>query len=313
MTTFLQKAAKHHASIKICLAIAAFTACLPLLEMQEITDSFIWKYMDTGYILLRYLPVMISTLAYIALTFALLFSTVHRHAAKYYGIPLIFVAIGNLSEIVYWGYHIYHYEDSSEILSNFFAYLSLLVSFLSLVSLIAVAVVNSTVFSPVASVKRKKTLLISLLIFSFAGNAVIGLISVIYCLLFVKPVDDTEDTPPVSRRTASEIHIHPEISQKAQFAFQNYVTQYENESGLIATDSIQAIYFAMAVKLQQLKTPATAKFCELEEVTLTEIGENIYSVSGYVDAQNIFGTIIRQTFSLKVTKTVQNEWKFISK
>ena len=87
----------------------------------------------------------------------------------------------------------------------------------------------------------------------------------------------------------------------------------EDNTGYAATEEIQAKLFARAVELQQLKSPASAQFGELEEMFVTEIDENVYSVSGYVDAHNSFGAMVRTKFDLKVFKDEDGTWKNANK
>lgn len=65
--------------------------------------------------------------------------------------------------------------------------------------------------------------------------------------------------------------------------------------------------FAQTVELQLLKAPATARFCSLEEMRVTE-SKGIFTVSGYVDAQNSYGALIRTPFTLRVYRE-GNIWK----
>lgn len=54
-----------------------------------------------------------------------------------------------------------------------------------------------------------------------------------------------------------------------------------------------------AVK-EQLKSPSTAEFSPKDETTF-EIDENVWTVSGWVDAQNSFGATIRNSYTVKIT------------
>ena len=73
----------------------------------------------------------------------------------------------------------------------------------------------------------------------------------------------------------------------------------------------EAKLFAQSVELQLLKAPASAQFCSLEEMTVTEIN-GVYTVSGYVDSQNSYGAMIRTPFVLKVYKD-ETGWKSADK
>jgi len=47
----------------------------------------------------------------------------------------------------------------------------------------------------------------------------------------------------------------------------------------------------------QLRAPASAKFCSHSEVRVARSENNEYVVSGYVDAQNVFGVMLRSPFN----------------
>lgn len=96
------------------------------------------------------------------------------------------------------------------------------------------------------------------------------------------------------------------ISEKAQFAYNEKLAETK-AGGINVDDVIEAKLFAQAVELQLLKAPATAKFCSLEEMTVTEAGEKYY-VSGYVDSQNSYGAMVRTPFKLTVFKDNEG-WK----
>lgn len=99
-----------------------------------------------------------------------------------------------------------------------------------------------------------------------------------------------------------------EMSQKAQYAYTNFRNEYEQ--GATAVDEIaEAKMFAKAVQLQLLKTPASAVFCSMEEMSVLPIGEGAYSVSGYVDSQNSYGAMLRNQFNLTVFKDENGIWK----
>ncbi len=92
----------------------------------------------------------------------------------------------------------------------------------------------------------------------------------------------------------------------AQYDFNKKKAEAEeaNENIDITTE---AKLFAQSVELQLLKAPASAKFCSLEEMTVTEIN-GIYTVSGYVDSQNSYGAMVRTPFTIRVYKT-EDGWK----
>lgn len=100
------------------------------------------------------------------------------------------------------------------------------------------------------------------------------------------------------------------MSNMAQNAFNQKKEEAENAN--VDMDIItEAKLFAQSVELQLLKAPASAKFCSLEEMTVTEIN-GVYTVSGYVDSQNSYGAMIRTPFVLKVYKD-ETGWKSADK
>ena len=52
-----------------------------------------------------------------------------------------------------------------------------------------------------------------------------------------------------------------------------------------------------------LKAPSTAKFCKFYEATITHLGNGEYMVTGWVDAENSFGAMLRSTFIVTYTAT----------
>jgi hypothetical protein len=64
-------------------------------------------------------------------------------------------------------------------------------------------------------------------------------------------------------------------------------------------------YYGEELYRKTLKAPTTAKFSETK---VTELAPNIYRVCGLVDAQNSFGVMIRDRWSL-VVKHEANKWR----
>ncbi|MBE6380068.1 MAG: hypothetical protein E7047_03980 [Lentisphaerae bacterium] len=71
-----------------------------------------------------------------------------------------------------------------------------------------------------------------------------------------------------------------------------------------APNNAEAWYIAKQFAKKDLKTPATADFPALhaDGVTVTDLGDGQYSVSGYVDVENSFGAKVRQHFIVEVQK-----------
>lgn len=123
----------------------------------------------------------------------------------------------------------------------------------------------------------------------------------------LEPDEATNEKPKKISFTANE-----EMSQKAQYAYANFKNEYEQ--GAAAIDEVaEAKMFAKAVELQLLKTPASAVFCSMEEMSVLPIGDGAYSVSGYVDSQNSYGAMLRNQFNLTVFKDENGIWKNANK
>lgn len=54
---------------------------------------------------------------------------------------------------------------------------------------------------------------------------------------------------------------------------------------------------------QNLKAPANANFCDIDEASFYSTGGNDYKILGYVDAQNDFGALLRKNFTVTLTYT----------
>ena len=68
-------------------------------------------------------------------------------------------------------------------------------------------------------------------------------------------------------------------------------------------DESDAWVCAQNVVESRLKSPSTADFCSYPEATVTDLGNNRYRITGYVDAQNSFGVVVRSYFTVTLTLT----------
>lgn len=64
-----------------------------------------------------------------------------------------------------------------------------------------------------------------------------------------------------------------------------------------------AFYCATLIVESYLKAPSTAKFCKLSDATVTHLGNGEYMVTGWVDAENSYGAMIRSDFVVTYTAT----------
>ena len=54
---------------------------------------------------------------------------------------------------------------------------------------------------------------------------------------------------------------------------------------------------------EQLASPSSAKFCSYSNAKITVLEDNTFRISGYVDAQNVFGAVLRYRFTITLTVT----------
>ncbi len=64
-----------------------------------------------------------------------------------------------------------------------------------------------------------------------------------------------------------------------------------------------AFYCATLIVEDYLKAPSTAKFCKPSDATVTHLGNGEYMVTGWVDAENSYGAMIRSDFVVTYTAT----------
>ena len=125
-------------------------------------------------------------------------------------------------------------------------------------------------------------------------------------VLFLLALCITKDNKPEPQKSqaneAPESNIliaNEAMSATAQYAFNEKLAQ-ARASAINIDELVEAKLFAQAVELQLLKSPASAKFCSLEEMTVTALSNGAYIVSGYVDSQNSYGAFIRSPFTITV-------------
>lgn len=74
----------------------------------------------------------------------------------------------------------------------------------------------------------------------------------------------------------------------------------EKKDSGVRLDDAEAFTVAEAMVKQKLKSPSTAKFCLYTEATITH-DKDVYTVSGWVDAQNSFGATLRSNWTVTFT------------
>ncbi len=85
---------------------------------------------------------------------------------------------------------------------------------------------------------------------------------------------------------------------QAQAEYTKRLAAYSKE-GASADERTQAKLFAQAVMTLTLMAPSTAVFSELVETAVAE-NDGTYTVTGWVDSQNMFGAMMRTPFSMAV-------------
>ena len=134
-------------------------------------------------------------------------------------------------------------------------------------------------------------------LFEFASGyviacVVVALVGVIFLGGLKKCADGVEKT-------------QREYAQNAEAIFKKMLSEYSEEE---LTKETEAKIYAKALQTMLLKTPASAKFCELDEIKVT-LSNGIYQVNGYVDSQNSYGAMVRTNFAFKVKE--DGTWKYV--
>lgn len=80
------------------------------------------------------------------------------------------------------------------------------------------------------------------------------------------------------------------------------------KSGTSRTSLTNAEAFTIAQMIVEdnLRAPSTAKFCSVVDATITHSGLS-YTVSGWVDAQNGFGAMLREDFTVTFTAIINGK------
>lgn len=87
--------------------------------------------------------------------------------------------------------------------------------------------------------------------------------------------------------------------------------------GLISSgsdyDPLESNVWSLAIRgvLDKLKAPSTAEFCDREDATIRKSG-SVWTVEGYVDAQNDFGATIRNKFTVIVVENSEDNFSVSS-
>lgn len=82
-----------------------------------------------------------------------------------------------------------------------------------------------------------------------------------------------------------------------------FVWLHENTDDTSNDRNIDAWVCAQNAVQEELKSPSSADFCTYPEATIKDRGNDKYSITGWVDADNSFGANIRTDFTVKLTLT----------
>ena len=89
-------------------------------------------------------------------------------------------------------------------------------------------------------------------------------------------------------------------SKKAQAIYQKKVAKF-TETGETLTEEQEAILFAQSVYMQFINAPQSAVFPPFEDFTVKGSNGN-YTISGCVEAKNLYGGPVNMNFKFKVVK-----------
>ena len=122
----------------------------------------------------------------------------------------------------------------------------------------------------------------------FAGVAVIAR----YLIQFMK---ERRESMMRGKKTVTAA-----MGWQAQAEYNKRLAAYSKE-GAFADERTQAELFAQAVMTLTLMAPFTAVFSDLDETAVAE-NHGTYTVTGWVDSQNMFGAMMRTPFTVAVFK-----------
>lgn len=123
---------------------------------------------------------------------------------------------------------------------------------------------------------------------------------VVLCIIGVvatsanQPVSAKSPTPPTTQ-TGGHSSKHTSSSSSSSGSSSTTNTARHSDE--------DAFYCAMLIVEDYLKAPSTAKFCKLSDATVTHLGNGEYMVTGWVDAENSYGAMIRSDFVVTYTAT----------
>lgn len=125
---------------------------------------------------------------------------------------------------------------------------------------------------------------------------------VVLCIIGVmatsanQPVPAKSPTTPTTQTSGHSSKHTPSSSSSSSSGSSSTVNNARHSDD-------DAFYCAKLIVEDYLKAPSTAKFCKQSDATVTHLGNGEYMVTGWVDAENSYGTMIRSDFVVTYTAT----------
>lgn len=123
---------------------------------------------------------------------------------------------------------------------------------------------------------------------------------VVLCIIGVVATSANQPVPtksPTTQTTQTSGHSSKHTSSSSSSSGSSSTTNTARHS------DEDAFYCATLIVEDYLKAPSTAKFCKLSDATVTHLGNGEYMVTGWVDAENSYGAMIRSDFVVTYTAT----------
>lgn len=88
-----------------------------------------------------------------------------------------------------------------------------------------------------------------------------------------------------------------------QSIFDDWSTESKSNYSSSSSKETDAKICAVKAVEDTLKAPSTAEFCSYSEMEATNLGGNEWKITGYVDAENSFGAMLREYWTVRLTLT----------
>lgn len=154
------------------------------------------------------------------------------------------------------------------------------------ITLLAIFVIGGYCLYQLFPIISKTNLFVLLFITKFSGLFLIYLVIITIAGFATNKNEYREE----------EINMREDNILDARDEKVEYKTRFERHSSDLR-EIIYDLYVQDCKKI--LKSPATAKFCDKEDLVITK-QNGLYTVSGWVDSQNSYGAMIRTRLSIKL-------------